>query len=133
MTNLNIKISGILLVVLLSLSVGACKLGQKYSRPNVYVPNKFQPEIIADTFSIGDMKWWDIYTDTTLQSLIRITLQNNKELKIAEAKVKEMAARKRIDTANFFPQINGNVYTQKEALNYGGDNYKNDPEVGRGM
>lgn len=130
MTNLNIKISGILLVVLLSLSVGACKLGQKYSRPNVYVPNKFQPEIIADTFSIGDMKWWDIYTDTTLQSLIRITLQNNKELKIAEAKVKEMAARKRIDTANFFPQINGNVYTQKEALNYGGDNYKNDPEVG---
>lgn len=130
MTKLNIRIPGILLVVLLSLSVGSCKLGQKYSRPNVYVPNKFQPEIIADTFSIGDMKWWDIYTDTTLQSLIRITLQNNKELKIAEAKVKEMAARKRIDTANFFPQINGNVYTQKEALNYGGDNYKNDPEVG---
>ncbi|MBO5455743.1 MAG: TolC family protein [Muribaculaceae bacterium] len=130
MTKLNIRIPGILLVVLLSLSVGSCKLGQKYSRPNVYVPNKFQPEIITDTFSIGDMKWWDIYTDTTLQSLIRITLQNNKELKIAEAKVKEMAARKRIDTANFFPQINGNVYTQKEALNYGGDNYKNDPEVG---
>lgn len=130
MTRLNIKFPSVVLIVLLSLSLGACKLGQKYSRPEVYLPQKFEQENSTDTFSIGDMKWWDIYTDTTLQSLIRVTLKNNKELKIAEAKVKEMAARKRVDTANLFPQIMGNAYTQKEALNYGGDNYKNDPEIG---
>ena len=37
---------------------------------------------------------------------------------------------KRIDFANLFPQLNGSVYTQKEASNYGGDKYSNDPETG---
>lgn len=130
MIQLNIKIPSLFLSALLLLSMGSCKLGQKYSRPDVYIPQKYQTENKVDTFSIGDMKWWEVYTDTILQDLIRITLQNNKELKIAEAKVKEMAARKRVNTANLFPQVNGNVYTQKEALNYGGDSYKNDPEFG---
>lgn len=49
---------------------------------------------------------------------------------MAAARVKELAAMKRIDFANLFPQLNGSVYTQKEASNYGGDKYSNDPETG---
>ena len=49
-------------------------------------------------------------------------------MKIAAARVKELAAMKRIDFANLFPQLNGSAYAQKEGSNYGGDNYKNDPE-----
>ena len=40
---------------------------------------------------------------------------------IAAARVKELAAIKRIDFANLFPQINGRVYAEKEADNYGGN------------
>ena len=62
-----------------------------------------------------------------LAKLIEKTLDNNKDMKIAAARVKELAAMKRIDFANLFPQLNGSAYAQKEGSNYGGDNYKNDP------
>lgn len=124
------KYISVIIALLVSFAVGSCKLGQKYTRPQVYMPQQFEPEFEADSFSIAEMQWWEIYTDTTLQNLIRVTIANNKELKIAEAKVKEMAARKRVNTASLYPQLSGNAYTQKEALNYGGDNYTNDPEIG---
>lgn len=121
-------IFAIILVVMLGVS--SCKLGQKYVRPEVYVPQSYgSASEESDSFSIAEMKWWEVYTDSTLQSLIRTTIANNKELKIAEAKVREMAARKRVASASLFPQLTGNAYAQKEALNYGGDSYANDPEI----
>ena len=33
---------------------------------------------------------------------------------------------KRIDFANLFPQVSGKLYADKEAENYGGDNYDSD-------
>ena len=47
-------------------------------------------------------------------------------MKIAAARVKELAAMKRIDFANLFPQVSGKLYADKEAENYGGDNYDSD-------
>jgi multidrug efflux system outer membrane protein len=67
------------------------------------------------------MKWWDIYADTNLRNLITYTLENNKDMKVAVAKVKELAARKKISRSDFFPQISANVYGQDEKLNYQGD------------
>ena len=57
-------------------------------------------------------------------------LDNNKDMKIAAAKVKEMIAAKRISFASMLPEVGANIYAQKERLNYGGDNPKPDPEFG---
>lgn len=130
MSRIKYKLPYMLLCLIATVNLTACKLGQKYSRPDVYIPDNYQTKVLVDTFSIADMKWWEVYTDTTLQNLIRVTLENNKELKIASAKIKEMAARNRINRADLFPQIKGEGYAQKEALNYGGDSYTNDPEIG---
>ena len=48
----------------------------------------------------------------------------------AAAKIKEMAAAKRISTAAIFPTVDFRIHAENEATNYGGDNYKNDPEPG---
>ena len=77
-------------------------------------------------FFRADRQWWELYTDTTLQALIERTLEYNKDMKIAAARVKELAAMKRIDFANLFPQVSGKLYADKEAENYGGDNYDSD-------
>lgn len=37
-------------------------------------------------------------------------------MKIAAARVKELAAMKRIDFANLFPQLNGGAYAQKKEV-----------------
>ena len=107
----------------------SCKIGKEYTRIKLDMPDNYS-EYLADTTCIADMKWWDVYADTNLQNLINSTLENNKDMKIAISKVKEMATKKQIDFANYFPQINGSAYAQNEGLNYGGDDYKNDFEFG---
>ncbi|MCM1022190.1 MAG: efflux transporter outer membrane subunit [Muribaculum sp.] len=86
--------------------------------------------IAPDTLSVGDVAWWNIYPDPALQALIRKTLDNNNDLLAAKARIKELAALHRIDKSQLLPQLTARGYTEKEAQNYGGDNYNNDPEIG---
>lgn len=82
-----------------------------------------------DSTSIGDYPWEELYTDTILQGLIRKTLTYNKDMLIAAARIKELAAMKRIDFANLFPAFGVKGYAEKEGENYGGNNYKSSNEV----
>ncbi|WP_102409161.1 multidrug efflux RND transporter permease subunit [Parabacteroides bouchesdurhonensis] len=116
----------VLAVSLVGLS--SCKIGEKYTRPELNLPAEI--EAGADSSSVSDIPWQSLYTDPTLQQLIHQALENNKDMKIAASKIKEMIAAKRISFANMFPQVDAKVYGQKEKLNYGGDNPSPDPEFG---
>lgn len=118
-----------ILIIIGLLTFSSCKIGKEYTRMEMDMPGQYQ-EYANDTSCLADVKWWDIYADTNLINLINYTLENNKDMKIAVAKVKEMAAKKKINFADFFPKINGSTYAQNEGLNYGGDTYKNDFEYG---
>lgn len=118
-----------IMLIVLALLFSSCKIGKKYTKIELDMP-QYYSEYSNDTTSFSDMKWWEIYADSNLINLIDSTLKNNKDMKIATAKVKEIAALKRIDVANFFPQINGSAYAQNEGLNYGGNDYGNDFEFG---
>ena len=111
-----------------TLSFSSCKLGEKYARPELILPTEL--EAGADSLSVDNIPWESLYADTTLQRLITTALENNKDMKIAAAKIKEMIAAKRITFADQFPEIGARIYGQKERLNYGGDNPKPDPEYG---
>ena len=115
-------------VLSLSVMLYSCKIGKKYARPELNLPE----EIVAgaDTASIDSISWQSLYTDTTLQRLITIALDNNKDMKIAAAKIKEAIASKRITFADQFPEVGARIYGQKEQLDYGGDTPKPDPEYG---
>ena len=108
-------------IMMLAIILSGCKLGQKYTKPQMAVPVTLEKGHDTDTFSIADLAWWDIYNDSVLSRLIEHTLEHNKDLKIADARIKELAARKRVEIANLFPTVNGQAYVQKEGLNYGGD------------
>lgn len=119
----------IVIICIVLITFTSCKIGKNYSRLELNMPQKFQTHSV-DSICWADAKWWDIYADTNLVNLINATLENNKDMKIAASKVKELAARKRITYSEFFPQIDGKAYIQNEGLNYGGNNYKPDPEFG---
>ncbi|MDR1054352.1 MAG: efflux transporter outer membrane subunit [Prevotellaceae bacterium] len=105
----------------------SCKLGKKYVRPELNLPTTI--EAGADTSSVQMMSWKTLYTDTILQGLITVALENNKDVLIAAAKIKEMAETKRISLANLLPTIDGRLNAQREVLNYGGNNSKPDSEM----
>ena len=107
--------------------MGSCKLGKHYTRPQLELPEKLD-SLSVDTTSIGDYAWEQLYTDTTLQALIRKTLTYNKDILIAAARVKQLAAQKRIDYANMFPQVGLRVYGERERENYGGDHVSMDDQ-----
>lgn len=105
--------------------LASCKLGKEYVRPEMKLPElKTDTVAAADTTSFADMPWWEVYGDTILQGLIRKTLEENKDMLTAQAKIKELAALKRVDLSKLFPQIDGKLYADKDAKNYGGDSYK---------
>lgn len=73
-----------------------------------------------DSISIADEQWQAVYTDNTLRNLIARALEYNKDMLVAAARVKEMAAQKRISVANLLPQLNGKIEAEREVENYGG-------------
>lgn len=113
--------------ILAAAALSGCQLGKHYTRPQLELPETLD-SLSVDSSSIGDYPWEQLYTDTTLQGLVRKTLTYNKDMLIAAARIKELAAMKRIDFANLFPQIGAKVYAEKEGENYGGDKYKESNE-----
>lgn len=111
-----------ILLVAASLLMGSCKLGKQYTRPEIDLPNQLDQSNIDDS-SVADLPWEELYQDTTLQTLIRKTLEYNKDMLIAAARIKELAAMKRVDIANLYPKLGVSTYGEKEGLNEGGNNY----------
>lgn len=111
------------------LMAASCKLGKEYVRPEICLPELKADSVAADSASFADMQWWEVYGDTILQGLIRKTLEQNKDMLTASAKIKELAALRRVDLSKLFPQLDGKLYADKDAENYGGHNYKSSPEL----
>ena len=99
-------------ILLLAGVLTSCKVGKSYVRPDLHLPDSLERS--QDSVSFGDQDWRDIYTDATLRSLIERALDHNKDMLIAAARVKEMAAQKRISTAALLPDIKGKVTGEKE-------------------
>mgnify|MGYP001616732460 CR=1 FL=1 len=84
----------------------ACAMGPDYSRPDVPKPEAFRmAETERDLTSIANMPWWELYQDEELQKLIRIALEENKDLKRAVASIDEFQARLFIARMDFAPQL----------------------------
>lgn len=109
-------------IIVLAGILTSCKVGKSYVRPDLHLPNTLEQH--QDTTSFADNNWWEIYTDTTLRALIDRALERNKDMLIAAARVKEMAAQKRISTAALLPDINGKITAERELENHGGDSFK---------
>lgn len=121
------RIASILrLTIILSVvfTIGGCQLGRHYTRPKIEMPEVLD-SMSMDSMSVGNFPWEELYTDTTLQTLIRKTLEYNKDMLIAGMRIKELAAMKRVDWAGMFPAVTTNMYAERERENYGGNNYSN--------
>ena len=100
-------------ILVLLVLFSSCKIGQKYKQPEMDIPRAFDSRgtLEGDASDIG---WSTLYTDTVLQGMITNALEHNKDMLVAVARIKEMAANKRISFANLFPEIGGEVAGQRE-------------------
>ncbi len=103
------KHTPVIITLLCTVGVSSCKLGKPYARPELNLPEKMEAGSPADSLSAADLKWWEMYTDTVLQNLIRKALMYNKDMQIAVARIKETSESKRINRADLFPQISARI------------------------
>ena len=84
----------------------------------------------VDSTTVADIGWWEFYGDAALCDIIRRTLDNNKDMLAAAARVERMRQLYRIDKANRLPDISARVYGNRETNEYYGEGFDNDPELG---
>ena len=102
-------------VTISSCSVVGCALGPDYERPEIEEPSAFrmQQDGQVDGHSLTDLRWWELFKDSHLQALIRYAQLENKDARLAVARVQEARAQLGVTGADQFPQVNGNASAQR--------------------
>lgn len=91
-------------VLATALTLGACTVGPDYVRPEIDAPEKFRYQA-GEAEALVNTQWWRQFNDPALDRLIDTALANNRDVRIAAARVEEFAARVDISRAGFYPQI----------------------------
>lgn len=113
MTVLRARFSAVILLVLCT----GCAVGPNYKRPAVPVPPEYRSALPNQSAtSFGDEKWWEAFQDSTLRDLIKTSLQQNYDLRIAAARVLEAQAQLGITRADQLPSVSGAVVGENERL-----------------
>jgi outer membrane protein, multidrug efflux system len=92
--------------ILAMLLFSGCKVGPKYHKPNLTLPNKFTEQREASEKE-ELASWWTFFQDPYLNTLIEKALAQNYDLRIAIEKTKEMRAVYRLQNAKLYPEIDG--------------------------
>lgn len=91
----------------LALVLCACAQTSDYQRPGAPVPAQWPGQAQApDAASAAQTHWRNYFADPRLQALIAAALHNNRDLRIAVARVEEARAQYRIVRADRLPTVN---------------------------
>ena len=91
-------------VTLSCLTLCGCMVGPDYRRPVVETPQLWR-FAEKDTKDLVNTPWWEQFGDPVMSGLIETALRENKDLKIAAARVEEYRGRYAVTRAPLFPQI----------------------------
>ncbi|MGW8311287.1 MAG: efflux transporter outer membrane subunit [Thiogranum sp.] len=91
-------------VLTLVILLGGCSLAPTYERPPSDNPGAWRVEY-KDAAETANSRWWELFGDPVLDRLVETALRENKDVRIAAARVVEFAARVDIFRAGYFPQI----------------------------
>jgi multidrug efflux system outer membrane protein len=101
--------------LLVFLSFCGCAIGPDYRRPSIDAPSAWrltEPE----AKDLADTAWWDQFNDPALNELIETALRENKDLRIATARVEEYMGRYSVTRSSLFPQVGAAGIGQRKAV-----------------
>ncbi len=94
-------------LTVLAVLLGGCSMMPNYQRPMAPVDAAWPDSVKLKTTSTGSPGDWQHYfTDPRLQGLIAAALENNRDLRIATARIAEARAQYGIQSADRLPSVN---------------------------
>jgi len=102
--------------LLLASALSACNFAPKHVTPGLSTPPEYPPELAfapgrVDAVAIP---WQDFFQDERLRELIAMALENNRDLRVAVARIEEAKGLYRIERADQLPRLDGSAsYTRQ--------------------
>jgi multidrug efflux system outer membrane protein len=99
----------------------SCTVGPNYKRPSVAVPDRYrgltaEEAAKAEAASLGNEKWWVVFQDEQLQSLVRTALAQNYDVQIAATRILQAQAVLGITRADQLPNISGTASADNQRI-----------------
>lgn len=92
--------------------VSACKIGKKYSQPDLNIPEQFRGDTMSftqDTTAFGLVSWREFFNDRKLLSLIDSGLANNYDMRTALKNIEIANRNLRRNKLDYLPSVDGNI------------------------
>ncbi|MGV8918883.1 MAG: efflux transporter outer membrane subunit [Pseudomonas sp.] len=104
-----------LCVLALVLGASGCTVGPDYERPKIDSPSSFR-FAQKDASDLANSAWWEQFQDPVLNQLISVALQENKDVKIAAARVDAFRGQFETTRSQLFPQVGANGSAERERV-----------------
>ncbi|MBC8746284.1 multidrug efflux system outer membrane protein [Paraburkholderia sp. WC7.3g] len=104
-----------LLASVMLLGLGGCLLGPNYVRPAVDVPATYR-FAQGEAAGIANTAWWEQFQDPVLDQLIATALQDNRDVKVAAARVDEFRGQFVTTRSALFPQLSAGADASRQRV-----------------
>ncbi|MCF8365934.1 MAG: efflux transporter outer membrane subunit [Bacteroidales bacterium] len=94
----------ITILIFLVLFFSGCMVGPRYQKPETYSPEAYRFGE-ANPDSAYNIRWWELFNDPVLDTLITTALENNTDVRIAVSRVEQARASLGYTKADQFPKI----------------------------
>ena len=95
-----------IVIILAAAALTGCGIYKPYTRPEVQVDGLYGDAETADSTTLGDISWQEMFSDPQLQALIEQALTNNTDLQSAGWRVKEAEATLKSARLAYLPSFN---------------------------
>ena len=95
-----------IVIICLAAVMSGCGIYKPYTRPEVQTDGLYGSAESADTTTLGDVAWQEVFTDPQLQELIDEALANNTDMQAAHWRVKEAEAALKSARLSYLPSFN---------------------------
>jgi multidrug efflux system outer membrane protein len=87
------------------LLLSGCVVGPNYRRPAVKTPEAVRGQAAAESASLADLPWWEVFRDSTLRGLAQEAIANNNDLRVATQRVEQARQYRVITRSDYFPGV----------------------------
>ena len=118
MTSAEFIVQRLLPIMLASLVTG-CTLGPNFKEPVVVIPQAYRTpaELVKNS---EDLKWWELFDDPLLVTLVTTALYNNRDVMVAASRISQSRAALGISEADAYPRLDVEAGVNKGNFNGAG-------------
>jgi len=95
---------GLIPLTLFLFFLSGCAMGPDFQEPVTTTPESYRTQIMAAE-PADDLKWWELFDDPLLYSLVTTALETNRDLKIAVSRIEQARANVGFVRADQYPRV----------------------------